>query len=335
MGSGGGGSSSGHVSHSAYLESIHGEWLNNAGADHSLYSITDVINALYGNSPWTSLVAYDPAAPIAAWEATLDAFAAVLAGISYTTDWASFHQQAIVSIGAAPNIATPAAALITAAQADDEIVAYGDLLDDRIDANVLPRFRRGMQDINSVVTSAFAIGEAIIEAFNNRDLAKYAADVRLSVVNKNADIGIENARIQLDANKANASVSSTYADLYVRASEQMLRLMLQTIAFEEGYAKLSVESNRIKIVALKEQTDMDAKIDVEDSLWDISLFQYGGNLIASIGGGTLVPDSKKPTTAQSVIGGALSGAAAGTMLGGGPGVGTAVGAVLGAAAGLL
>ena len=95
-----------------------------------------------------------------------------------------------------------------------------------------------------------------------------------------------------------------------------------------------IEANRMKIVALKEQTDTDLKYDEADATWDLEVFQYGCNVLASIGGGVASPKgSKQPSTSQSMIGGALSGAAAGGMIGGLPGA--LIGGVLGAAGGLL
>ena len=111
----------------------------------------------------------------------------------------------------------------------------------------------------------------------------------------------------------------------------MLRLMMQRVAWEEGLVKLSIEGNRIKIVALKEETDMNAEIDKFDALWDLETFQYGANLLAAISGGTTGP--QKPSTAASVIGGAMSGMSAGAMVGGS--WGAAIGGILGGAAGLL
>lgn len=344
----------------------------------------------------------------------------------------------------------------------DDVAAFADQLDDEINAKILPRFRRGMQDINAVVSSAFPIGEAIIEAFRNRDVAKHDSTLRVTAALKNADIGVENERLHLevkrtnigkdievgranlanrisvesknaeialanerlhlesgqinlnkdlevsksnllkdlDVSKTNLSkelevrktnlmkdldvgktnltkslevsrsnlskdvdVSKTnltkdvdigkvnllkdiqvgeiavrtdveYKKLYLEGSSQMLRLMMQRIAWEDGYARLVVEANRIKIVAKKEQNDLDMKIDEQDALWDLEVFQHGGNLLAAIGGGTGATQ-KPPSMAASAIGGALGGIAAGAQIGSVvPGIGAAVGAVVGGIVGL-
>ena len=118
--------------------------------------------------------------------------------------------------------------------------------------------------------------------------------------------------------------------MYLEGSSQMLKLMLQRITFEESYAKMVIEGKRIRIVANKEETDRNAELDKLDGLWDLEVFQYGANVMASVAGGTATPH--KPSMAQSVLGGAMSGAAAGAMI---PGVGPLAGGILGAAAGFL
>lgn len=313
MGSSGGGSS-GAVSHSAYLEKVHNDWLDATGTDSIEKSITEVMDSALGSSPWTGKAAYNPDVPIAAYEAAMAAFRALLSGISDTAAWNSFFTQASASLGAASSISD--AAIVA------DVAAFAGDLDDDIVAKVLPRYRRGMQDINSVVSSAFAIGESVIEGFRLKAIAKHDSELRVEAAKLNATMVTENKRLILEG------------------SGQILRLMLQRIAFESEYARMSVESNRIKIVAKKEQTDQDDTIDEQDALWDLEVFQYGSNVLAGIAGGTSGNKLKAPSKTASVIGGAMTGAAAGAMVGaeygsaGGP-YGAIIGAVLGAAAGFL
>jgi hypothetical protein len=103
---------------------------------------------------------------------------------------------------------------------------------------------------------------------------------------------------------------------------------------EQSLANLTVEMNRVAIVAKSEQVNTDRKIDEQDALWDLEVFQIGGNVLAGIGGGTIQKKGEQPSQIQSAIGGALSGAAAGAAIGSAvPGVGTAIGAGVGAALG--
>ena len=409
-GSGGGGGGSGAVSYPAYMQTVHNDWLDNTGVDTITDSVTDIMNAALGGSPWAAQAPYDPDADITAWEAVVAAFAAILAGITDTTSWAALFTQALTSVGAAPTLVIADETVADEAIADEAVVdeavadmagvtgiteavivadvdAFADQLDDEITTKVLPRFRRGMQDINAVISSAFPIGESIIEGFRDREVAKHNSAIRLAAAEKNADIDLEEGKANLskdvevarmnlskdvsiaqmnlskdvevsrmnlskdvDIAKANlskdvsvGSVNSTaeteYDKMALEGSTQMLRLMLQRIAFHSEYMKTYIEAKRIKIVAKVEENSVDMKIDESDALWDLEVFQYGANLLAAIGGGT--NPTQKPSLMQSAIGGALSGAAAGGMIAGasegaiaGP-VGIIAGGILGAASALL
>lgn len=300
MGSSGGGGSSGAVSHSPYLESAHADWLNATGTDFIASSVTDVMNSAIGNSPWTGKLAYDPDADIADFEAAVAAFRLLLTGLSDTADWAALYAQADTTL------AGPAEIAITA-----DVAAYAAILDDNITTETLPRFRRGMQDINAVQSSAFVIGEAIIEAFRDRDVAKYLSTLRMGI-----------------------------GDKKLTATEQMMNMMARRIGWEDDYVKFIVESMRIKIVAKKEEMDQNATIDEADAKWDLEVFQFGANVMAASAGGTSTAAPKGVSKTASVIGGAMMGAAAGAMAGasvgsvGGP-YGAVIGAVLGAAVAML
>ncbi len=112
-------------------------------------------------------------------------------------------------------------------------------------------------------------------------------------------------------------------------------------------ASLRIEANRIAITAKAEQVDADRKIDQKDALWDMQIYQLGGNIMASIGGGTVAgnPEEEGPSSIQSALGGGLSGAATGASIGGkvakgtkyegqGSSWGAAIGAIAGAGAAL-
>ena len=294
---GGGGGGSGTIDYPAHMKAWHTDALSHGGVDSVTSSMTDIMNAALGASPWTGETAYDPDADITAFEAAISGFDAILAGISETTEWAALYTQAVTSIG-------------TASEADivADIDAFSDQLDDELLTKVLPRFEGGMRDINAVQSSAFVLGRALIEGFRDRDVAKHSSSLRLALAADNAKN-------------------------YSAATGQMVNFLMSKYAWEESYMRTVVEGKRIKIVAKKEEQDANLKIADDDALWDLEVFQYGANLLASIGSGTMNPKDKSPSGAQSMLGGAMSGAAAGAMVGG-P-VGAVIGGVLGGAIGML
>jgi hypothetical protein len=368
-----GGGSSGTVDYPDYMKTQHEAWL------------TDLDGKMTTASPFATLTAYDPSATLALSDAAIDAFLAILAGIaSDTTIWASFFTQGVTSVGAAAtmtavsdvvvadkasptDISVIAATELLTATALADAAALEVILDSGIAARTLPRFRRGMQDIDAVVSSAFPIGEAIIEAFKQDEVTKHYTGLSASIYAKNADIRIANEQIAADVEKANLSkevsiaeanlgksvdvaklnmgkslaiaegnLRSTieYKKMYLEASSQMMREMVQRVAFHETWARMTIESNRIAIVASKEEADENADLDEKNARWGFEVFQYGANMLGAVSGGSV--GTQKASRAASAIGGALSGAASGAMIGSVvPGIGTAVGALVGGAIGLI
>jgi hypothetical protein len=155
------------------------------------------------------------------------------------------------------------------------------------------------------MSSAFVIGESIIEAMATSDITKYGTDLRI--------------KLNLQRN-----------DFIVKGVESILRGQAAVVESEKNVAHYTIEANRMRIAALKEKKDLENTISVKDGRWDLETYQYGANLLASIGGGTVVPNAiDGPSNLQSAIGGALSGAAVGSAVGGGNGWITGGGALIG------
>ena len=286
--SGGGGGGSGKVSYPSYLEDWHAMALDDTGVDTLTSSMTDIMDAAIGSSPWTGQTAYDPDTDLT----SLIAAPNVL-------------QTLVTLLSSGTTLDTLISDVLDQSRIDDSVTEYAADLDARLTAEVLPRFEAGMRDINAVVSRAFVIGRALIEENQDRQVAKYSADLHMKAF-----------------------------------SDDAIRVIGLKLEYQKAVSQMLAEAYRIKIVAKKEETDTNIKLDEEDALWDLEVFQYGANLVASIGGGTVKPFTDQASTAQSMIGGALSGAAAGAMVGSTvPGIGTVAGAigggVLGAASSFL
>jgi hypothetical protein len=299
-GSGGGGGGSGRVDYPDYMKTVHNDWLDQTGSDTIEASITDVMNAAIGASPYTGANAADPTTPLAdAWTAVC-AFNTVVDNLDHEADWLS-------AIAAARSEYDNN--IVDSTQIDDDVEAFAQVLQDTLDYVEVPKMKAGYRDANAVLSSAFPIAEAVIRGMGMRDVAKYATELR-----------VKNHFLR--------------AEWIHNAADKMLTSLLQRVTFEQAVAQLSVEAKRIHIVAKKEQVDQDLDIDAKDGRWDLETFKYGGNLLAAIGGGT-VNAAGEPTKGQSALGGAMSGAAAGFQLSHGSPIGGAIGGVLGLAASFL
>lgn len=280
----GGGGGSGAVSWPAYMHTVHNDWLDDTGTDTITSSMTSIMNTAQGNSPWTTQLAYNPDADIASMVA------------SQTT-----LQDLVTLLSTGTTLDTLVANILDDATIDDLVTEYAADLDARFLSETVPRYERGMQDINAVSSSAFAIGRALIEENLDRQVAKFSAEVHMK-----------------------------------SKSDDALRIVQMKLEYQRIATATLIELYRIKIVAKKEENDVTMDIDDRDAKWDLEVFQYGANLLASIGGGT--NGTQKPSQWQSAIGGAFSGAAAGANLGGQfgySGWGAIGGGILGAASAFL
>jgi hypothetical protein len=285
------------------MKTIHQDWLNNTGADTmpATESMVDLMSASIGTSPFNSMTAYDPATPLAAMVTAIGALETLADALDEETDWEA-------KIDAA--VAKADAAVFDDTYVDADIAAFGNELDDQIDNIVLPRFQRGLQDVNAVMSSAFVVGEALIEGMRDRDVAKYGTDLR--------------QKLHFQRN-----------DFVLKGAEGMLRDMFAAIDFEKAIMHYTIEAKRMHIAATKDQVDSDNLIDAKDGRWDLETYQYGANLLAAIGGGTLLPGSQNQdsSSGNSALSGALAGASIGSSIGGD--WGTVVGGALGGIAGGL
>lgn len=241
---GGGGGSGGKVDYPDYVRTAHNQWLDGTGADTMTSSVVDLMNTAMGANPFTSAAAYSPNTPLTAigvMDGLLDDVATAALPL---TNWTAAFTQAetdydtavdalvtlVAAVLVAPSFATPAAlagyayiaptysapsfvdpALAGLLAADDVILgadadAFAAVLDDQIDAVVLPKFQRGMQNINAVQSSAFVIGEAVIVAMRDRDVARYLAETRRAML-------VQKYTIESEHTKTKNLVNAEYTKL--------------------------------------------------------------------------------------------------------------------------
>ena len=264
------------------------------------------MDAALGASPYTLATAYNPQPQLAYMSDSVNTFDTRYQAAVNEMDYEKIIQEIKDSLDEYT---------ITEEEILASVAAFSDSLNHEIETTMIPRFQRGMQDINAVQSSSFVLGKAMIEEEVVRKIAQYEADLR----------------IQREKIRSTERVSNIGASL-----QTYMQMIGMKLSYADSIAKLFVETNRMAIVAYKEQYDKDFELDSSNALWDLEVFKYGGNLLASIGGGTAVSGANKPSQAVSALGGAMSGAAAGAQIGSAfPGYGTAIGAGVGAVVGGL
>lgn len=258
---GGGGGNSGKVDYPEYMKTWHEGVLGTPTSD-----IGAVIDAKISNSPFAALTAYDPDTRIAAIEAAVDDFHDIVANFDEMEAWADYVSTAKTTLNTA---------LFSTTTTDDAIEAYNAIVDAELNNVVLPRFRRGMQDINAVNSSSFVVGAALIEAEADRDKDKFAADINLQFYKEKT-----------------ASVLGSV--------DIMSKLAISKLDINRAVAQAVMEGNRISIIAKKEETDQDIHLSELDGRWDLEIWNYAGNMLASIGSASVRTGQQTPPIASAL-----------------------------------
>jgi hypothetical protein len=303
MASAGGGSTSGRIDFPDHMKTIHQDWLNKTGtvAIEASGSIATLMNTAIGGSPYGTMAAYDPSSILTIMDTAVGAFNTRVDALSPQTNFDTV-------VAATQSILDSEVFDDTYINAD--IAAFAATVDANLQNVVIPRFQGGMRDVNAVMSSAFVIGESIIESMATNDKTKYGTEARV--------------KLNLQRN-----------DAIMKGTESVLRNMFAQVELEKNVAHYTVEAQRMRIAALKEKKDTENTILVKNGRWDLETYQYGANLLAAIGGGTVVPQGADgPSQVQSILGGALTGASVGSNVSGGNPWVTGAGAVIGGLAGM-
>lgn len=303
---GGGGGQSGKVEYPTYLQTRHASWLaiqpNGSSPVAMTQSMVDAMNTAFSYNPYTGVVAYDPTDAIN----IVSGIASTMVNYGYESSLtAAFSFMNDVAAALDTIVSSESAARIIADKA-----AYAAMVEAEVESSILPKFQRGMQNINAVQSSSYVVGEALIWASVTRDINKFNADLMLRSFSE---------RNQLIVHFADMVIKKTLA------ANEFYRVILHAVT----------EYERVKIVAFKEKADRQVELDVHEATWCMEAYKYGGNVMAAISGAAATVNSYGGGTA-SAIGGAISGVGAGAAIGSAiPGVGSGIGAVIGGISGLL
>lgn len=169
--------------------------------------------------------------------------------------------------------------VVQGSEINNAVSAHSAMLQDEIDTNVLPRFLAGMRDINSVQATTFVVGKAIIQDAHVKAVNDFGTKLRIQAMN----IAQDQWAKHLDWNKNVIVVFSEMMKLYYSA-------------------RMDIDRNQLEYAT-------------KDAMWDINLFENARNILGAMAGGAASVTGNEPSTAQKVLGGAMSGGAAGATVG--------------------
>ncbi|QGH73438.1 MAG: protein of unknown function DUF3482 [Podoviridae sp. cty5g4] len=177
------------------------------------------------------------------------------------------------------------------------IAAEGALLDDEININSLPRFQAGMRDINSVMSSTFIVGKALIEDSRTKSISKFSASLKQALI----PIAQDRWGRHLEWNK---NIVMNYAEIM-----------------------------KLYYMAKSDVDDQNYGMREKNSLWYFTVMDYWRSALGALQGATTTKSSQKTSKLAGILSGAAAGAMAGNMIL--PGWGAGIGGIVGGLGGLL
>ncbi len=307
MGSSGGGSS-GKVEYPAYLQTIHGKFMDNSATDTLTFSMVDLLNDAYTTNPFddASLAIYTGRAVIDAngTVAIPTVAASVAAVIAQVTDFdpLDYYETTLPTVATAVDaVILNDAVISSASSALDAVLSVDSALEKaKYDADAV--------SLGITMANSYAKGKTYIDSRQQEKVTYYDADLR--------------GKMYLQRNDM---VNLTTREL-VGKRMAMVQLTKETYAF-------AVEAAKLKILNEREFTEQNIDFMHRKATWRFDAIQHGFNAIASIGGGTSIAGTPKLNSTAATVSGAFAGASIGAQVGGG--YGAAAGAVIGGVAGYL
>lgn len=280
-GGGGGGDTETTVRYAGYIEDKHKDFLNTVASRRAI-AIND--------SPFEDYVDIDIGPAffgtgylISSFPSLYDMFGKFMAGL----DICALYGQIFEDTVNAPEI-------------NSLVAAEAVMMDDDIEANVIPRFQAGMRDINSVMSSSYVLGRSAIEDARVKSLSRFSAELKYRMI----PIVTQRWQTHLDWNK---SVVMSYAEL--------MKLYFS--------AKMDIDGVNYQMAA-------------KNVLWPFTVLEYERAALGALQGARTTSSDVAgggPSQLSKSISGTLGGAAMGSMVN--YPYGTIIGAVIGLAASFM
>ncbi len=244
----------------------------------------------------------------------------------------------------------------------DSIAVFSTSLEEEVNLTKA-RFSAGMAEANATMSSAFIFGNSNIENAKVKAIERFTTDLVNRLYNQvilsylSSAINLTVSETQTFNNLFNANLrgqlpftmqARQVRDARVDSHTQLLSNMLfANISNELVLPQMYNQTFGTAMVAMSERDKEDVRINAEDKMWDLKIYNLGTNVLGGMntGGGQLIPEGTSQTA--STIAGALGGVIAGAKIGGltgaeggalfgpwGAVIGAGIGLALGAYAGM-
>jgi len=218
-------------------------WLNDVGwsDDTDTNHIKDAIE----NNPFEGAVPYDPEEDIDEMVGRYYEYDSQVSAMDPVKIWKQFYDLALEK----------ARVLEDGADVDTLSSIYEDRATERY-ARSIAAFNAGMADINAVQTSTFVLGQAFLQGQLQQDLDKF------------------DASITLDRLRTKLAVIS-------ESMQQLMKMFGVKKELESNSVKMLGDLNRLKMLAGTDYFAKDLDLDVRETLWPLTLYQYGANVMSA------------------------------------------------------
>lgn len=273
MGSKGGGSSESTVRWAPYVEAAHIELIENYQTYRTWALVPDPIKGLYNwdysggliSSPFRDFVPLD----------IEDIFFGTGLDVSSIDPIYDKYDQLITQLDLNASFNSIFADTVNGTVIDDLVSAQATKLSDDLEQVAYPRFECGLRDINSVISTSFVMGRAVMEQGRTKALAAYDAELRYRLL----PLVVERWKATIDWNK---------------------------LSFDEYV-------NTLKFyVTLKDELDSHTmEIRAKNSLWVFTILEYERGAAAALAGPqTATNEVKGASKGQQIAGGVMMGLSA-------------------------
>lgn len=350
-GGSGGGGASGAIDFPDYMEDTHHNWLkgdavgSGDGMTNSIVDLMEVAHGVSGN-PYENEGAFDPNAALTLTSNSplknmADQFSAtklLFDALDAETDWKSYVDAAATkltkfsTIDFLSGLSTAISGLLSAVESALSSTSITNMVT-AFENNKKTRFLRdvgiwsaGMADVNAVHTSSFIMGLAVQQIEFSNSVDQYERELK-------ANTYTALIKSSIDAHvKAEVLRVGSEDTMILQGPDIMGKLEHLKTQAQAQLVQMKAEVEKLTIIAMREREERDLEIDVDEALWDMEVYMYGANVMASISGAAAGRKSTQMSKGQTTLGGAMAGASIGAAFG--P-WGAAIGAVAGGLLGWL
>lgn len=298
-GSGGGGAAA-----PDHLLRLQFDWLCREGdewqsLENMHQTMSGLINSSFGaGNPFSGASAYDGQAEFSAMDNMLRRF-------QQQVDLMDFDNSIVDDAVADTDFEDLDAPEVGKPEFAEAVLAYDQVQSENLLQNVLPRFSLDARDANATNGSAYVLGKALLHRSHQRDIAAYSGELHTKFALGKLDY------------KTKWELAKLVGRVDIRTKKYLFRYdnagWARTV--QSQLMHYGVEIERMKLTRKAEEQAQNINYRDAEFRVPFEAYQFGGNLMAAVSGGTAPVRNSSQGTTASVIGGSLQGMSVGSQVG--------------------